>query len=57
MKTVESAISAVLSGSITEITQRSIFNRLGPLASIETGTRGTEYFDDFVSHRRSYIGP
>jgi len=33
MKTVESAISAVLSGSITEITQRSIFNRLGPLAS------------------------
>jgi serine/threonine-protein kinase RsbT len=33
MKTVESAISAVLSGSITEITQRSIFNRMGPLAA------------------------
>jgi serine/threonine-protein kinase RsbT len=32
MKTVENAISAVLTGSITEITQRSIFNRLGPLA-------------------------
>jgi serine/threonine-protein kinase RsbT len=33
MTTVERAISAVLSGSITEITQRSIFNRLGPLAA------------------------
>jgi serine/threonine-protein kinase RsbT len=33
MKTVENAISAVLTGSITEITQRSIFNRLGPLAA------------------------
>jgi len=33
MTTVERAISAVLTGSITEITQRSIFNRLGPLAT------------------------
>jgi serine/threonine-protein kinase RsbT len=33
MKTVESAISAVLNGSITGITQRSIFNRMGPMAS------------------------
>lgn len=33
MKTVENAISAVLTGSITEITQRSIFNRLGTLAA------------------------
>ena len=32
MTTVERAISAVLAGSITEITQRSIFNRLGVLA-------------------------
>ena len=32
MTTVERAISTVLAGSITEITQRSIFNRLGPLA-------------------------
>jgi len=33
MKTVESAVSAVLNGSITGITQRSIFNRMGPMAS------------------------
>jgi serine/threonine-protein kinase RsbT len=31
--TVENAISSVLAGSITEITQRSIFNRLGGLAA------------------------
>jgi len=31
--TVESAIAAVLAGSITEITQRSIFHRLGGLAA------------------------
>lgn len=33
MTTVERAISAVLAGAITEITQRSIFNRLGVLAA------------------------
>ncbi len=32
--TVESAIGAVLAGSISEITQRSIYRRLGPLAQI-----------------------
>ena len=32
MKTVESAIAGVLTGAISGITQRSIFNRLGPLA-------------------------
>lgn len=33
MRTVESEIGAVLSGTISAITQRSIFNRLGPLAA------------------------
>jgi serine/threonine-protein kinase RsbT len=33
MRTVESEIAAVLSGTISAITQRSIFNRLGPLAT------------------------
>jgi serine/threonine-protein kinase RsbT len=33
MKTVESEIGAILSGTISAITQRSIFNRLGPLAA------------------------
>lgn len=33
MRTVESEIGAILSGTISAITQRSIFNRLGPLAT------------------------
>jgi hypothetical protein len=31
--------------------------RLGPLQGIDTGTRGTVYFDDFVSRRTTFIGP
>jgi serine/threonine-protein kinase RsbT len=34
MKTVESEIAAILSGSISAITQRSIFRRLGGIASL-----------------------
>lgn len=34
MKTVESAIGTILAGTISAITQRSIFNRLGPLAAM-----------------------
>ena len=34
MTTVESAVGAVLAGSISEITQRSIYRRLGPLAQM-----------------------
>ena len=30
---------------------------LGPLAGIDAGTSGTEYFDDFVSRRQTQIGP
>lgn len=33
MKTVENEIGAILAGTISAITQRSIFNRLGPLAA------------------------
>lgn len=33
MRTVENEIGAILSGTISAITQRSIFNRLGPLAT------------------------
>ncbi|HBL26937.1 MAG TPA: hypothetical protein DD490_08895, partial [Acidobacteria bacterium] len=33
MRTVESEIGAILTGTISAITQRSIFNRLGPLAA------------------------
>ena len=33
MRTVESEIGSILSGTISAITQRSIFNRLGPLAA------------------------
>ncbi len=31
--------------------------RLGAVASIDDGTRGTYYFDEFVSRRQAYIGP
>jgi len=31
--------------------------RLGAASGIDTGTRGTYFFDAFVSHRQSYIGP
>lgn len=34
MKTVESEIGAILTGAISAITQRSIFNRLGSLAAL-----------------------
>jgi serine/threonine-protein kinase RsbT len=34
MKTVESEIAAILAGTISAITQRSIFNRLGSLAAL-----------------------
>lgn len=37
MSTVESAIAGVLNGAISGITQRSIYNRLGPLAAREVG--------------------
>jgi hypothetical protein len=30
---------------------------LGATNSIDTGTRGTYYFDEFESRRSSYIGP
>ena len=33
MKTVEKEIGSILAGTISSITQRSIFNRLGPLAT------------------------
>lgn len=31
--------------------------RLGAVAGIDSGTRGTYFFDDFVSRRETYIGP
>jgi hypothetical protein len=31
--------------------------RLGALTGIDTGTRGTYYFDAFESRRQNYIGP
>jgi hypothetical protein len=31
--------------------------RLGPVSGVDSGTRGTYYFDAFESHRTTYIGP
>ena len=40
MRTVEDAVGSVLSGAISAITQRSIFNRLGGLARTPVGQLG-----------------
>ena len=37
--------------------QQIDFVRLGALSGIDTGTRGTNYFDAFESRRLNYIGP
>jgi len=31
--------------------------RLGAITGIDAGTRGTYYFDAFMSRRQTYIGP
>jgi hypothetical protein len=38
-------------------TRRIDIARLGPIGGLDTGTRGSYYFDAFESRRRSYIGP
>jgi hypothetical protein len=38
-------------------TRRMDRARLGALAGMDTGTRGTYYFDAFESRRQNYIGP
>jgi hypothetical protein len=38
-------------------TLRVDFVRLGAVSGVDTGTRGTYYFDTFVSRRQTYIGP
>ena len=46
-------------GTVTTLdndTRRVNAGQMGPVAGIDTGTRGTEYFDEFVSRRSSYIG-
>ena len=46
-------------GTVTTLdndTRRVNAGQMGPVSGIDTGTRGTEYFDEFVSRRSSYIG-
>jgi hypothetical protein len=43
--------------SIDNDTRRIESVRLGGLTGIDTGTRGTYFFDAFESHRQTYIGP
>jgi hypothetical protein len=47
---------ATLSG-VDNDTRRIDRVRLGAVAGIDTGTRGTYYFDAFESRRQTYIGP
>jgi parallel beta-helix repeat protein len=53
---IDGAQSADLTG-IDNDTRRIDRITLGALAGIDTGTRGTYYFDAFDSRRQSYIGP
>jgi uncharacterized protein YjiK len=43
--------------SVDNDTRRIDRVRLGAVTGLDTGTRGTYYFDAFVSRRQSYIGP
>jgi hypothetical protein len=52
-------VDGVQKGSFTTIdndTRRVDKAHLGAVAGIDTGTRGTYFFDDFVSRRQTYIG-
>jgi len=52
-------IDGVQKATVTTLdndTRRVDGAQLGPVSGIDTGTRGTEYFDGFVSRRNTYIG-
>lgn len=53
---IDGALKQTLS-TVDNDTLRVEAARLGPLAGIDNGTRGTEYYDAFVSTRLNYIGP
>ena len=42
---------------VSNYTRRIDRVRLGPVAGIDTGTRGRYYFDAFESRKLTYIGP
>lgn len=53
-------IDGLQKANITNIdndTRRIDRVQMGAVAGIDTGTRGTYYFDEFVSRRETYIGP
>ena len=43
--------------NIDDDTRRVEYVQLGAVSGVDTGTRGTSYFDAFVSRRETYIGP
>ena len=46
-------------GNFTNIdndTRKVDYVQWGAVSGVDSGTRGTYYFDDFVSRRQSYIG-
>jgi hypothetical protein len=53
---IDSVQQADLTG-VDNDTRRVDRARLGALSGIDAGTRGTYYFDAFVSRRQTYIGP
>jgi uncharacterized protein YjiK len=53
---IDGAQTANITG-VDNDTRRIDRARLGPRSGLDTGTRGTYYFDAFESRRQTYIGP
>ena len=53
---IDGAQQAHVSG-IDNNTRRIDAVRLGAVSGVDSGTRGAYYFDEFVSHHTTYIGP
>ena len=53
---IDETLHSTISG-VDNDTRRIDVVRLGPIAGIDDGTRGTLYFDAFESRRQTYIGP
>ena len=53
---IDAVQRAILTG-VDNDTRRIDRVQLGPVSGIDSGTRGTYYFDAFESHRQTYVGP
>ena len=54
---IDNGLQQTSTSIVDNDTRRIDFVRLGALSGVDTGTRGTYYFDAFESRRETYIGP